>query len=545
MPPTEPQDISRALLGYLYDLMTGQPEIEASGLPDDRFVAWCQPGIPFRKEDFDFSIVGPTGNIVEPTTDVIDETVGDVNDVTPVEGDDATMGERVTSEPDRPDAGALANQRSLAAYQWSRLANFVPDPDGVYDDEGQKKMFDTTAFSQDGTSILTIYRNVLNYSEVAASELTEEEKARIEKLRSLLVKETEITDIFGEPTDEIERGPSPFVTKYKEYALAYDEARMQLIAKRAAALAGDDEQASIEWTLGGDIYKRRVQAAYEDWVSLGRKHDYEKVQAYLDQVGRRNLLLLKRELLNDLEHASHETIVGNADYYWTSIIPATLLRSEGWQTYTLTENMVDTYRNKKSNSWGGSAAGSFGFFRFGGSGGKSKQEINREVDTSNFQMKFEMAQAMIDRWWFSPEFLFSNAWRWSDDLPEGLDYINEGLSNGETPPEGAMIAYPTAAMFVRNVSIKSREFESESNFVNETVRGGGVVGIGPFVLGGKAKKGEEEYDYESHSENGELSIPGTQLIGFKCKLLPKLPNPSDEVEHWDYEPAEEPPTADD
>lgn len=489
--------ISRAFLAKLYESMTAQPDIEAEALPEDRFIAWCQPGLPYAPEDFVFATRGIGGG----------------------EGE-----------------GESVRQRGMTAAEWSHLVNFIPNPSGVYDAEQQKKMFDTTAFSQDGASIASIYENVLRFSEVASAEPTEEQKKQVERARGLLIEERTETDLVTGEEKQV-TDDSQLVKAYDTFRSEYENALLEYNNKRLAALNSEDSLAVQDWMLNGDMYRNKVRSAHDKWVTAGHKHDVEELRALVDQVTQRSLKLLKADLEDDLEKAKISNPgVGAETFPWTSLIPAGLPFAEGWSTYSFKQSETKIHEDKESNEWEGDAKiPAFGW-SFSPETSGEIEEYDREVDTTDFSMTFKIAQGMISRPWMDTGFLLSNAWRFGPNMPN-LTNLTETLSNGKKPPEfrGSMIAFPTTAIFVRDVTVDFAELHEEESKFKRDIDAGLDVSIGPVRLGGGSyKRGDEKRTFESKTTEQGLKIPGMQLIGFKCKLLPELPNPSPDVpeEEW-------------
>lgn len=153
-------------------------------------------------------------------------------------------------------------------------------------------------------------------------------------------------------------------------------------------------------------------------------------------------------------------------------------------------------------------------------------------------MSFSIAQIPIIFPWFRPSYLTSPIWRFAVGDLLVKDWK---LSDGGKPPKGQMPAYPTSMIFIRDLNFN---FGSESGFsewMNEqsakSANGGGALSIGPIFLGGKYSswqtqgRSENSAQYK-YDENG-MSVPGMQLIGFKCHVLPgSVPNPSSDVKEW-------------
>ena len=487
------ETVTRALLAKLYEVLTARPDADSDALPKNEFIAWCQPGLPFEPADFDFAVRGIGG--------------GDG------EGEDV-------------------RRRLARADDWSRLTNFIPNASGVFDDEQQKKMFDTTAFSTEGASIASVYGNVLRFSEVADGELSDEVKQRLEEVRSRLVVVREEEDLFtGEKVELVE--DAPIIQRYNALMAEYLDALVVYHTKRLNALNSVDALAVQDWALNADSYRSRVRAALGKWVSTGRKNDVERMWAFFDQVTMRDLTLLKADLLDKLERAKMSNPISGDEFYWTSIIPANVAAAGGWQAQSFKHAEVEIHEKNQSTAFGGRAKLPIAsWFGLSASGSGEIEKIEKQVDTSDFSMSFEIAQAIVSRAWLSVEFLRSNAWRFAADMPN-LTNLTSTLSDGEVPPKGSLTAFPTAAVFVRNVKIDLAELREQTSEFRRQLEGGLDLKIGPFNLGGgKVKRGDREYDLNRRMTNEGLSVDGLQLIGFRCTLLPKLPNPAANVERW-------------
>jgi hypothetical protein len=149
-------------------------------------------------------------------------------------------------------------------------------------------------------------------------------------------------------------------------------------------------------------------------------------------------------------------------------------------------------------------------------------------------MSFEIAQIPIVRPWFRPAFITSNYWRFDKN---NAVVSNEKLSDGGSPPSGKMPAYATTAIFVRKLSLSFGDSHGFSDFTSssESQRssGGGYFSFGPFFVGGSGShqsgSGQTTRDHGFKFVNNTMYVDGMQLIGFKCHVLPKSPNPSTDI----------------
>jgi len=84
---------------------------------------------------------------------------------------------------------------------------------------------------------------------------------------------------------------------------------------------------------------------------------------------------------------------------------------------------------------------------------------------------------------------------------------------------------------------KSSGFEEfHARYQQSSASGGGYASFGPFHIGGshnrKSGSGERSSTYHYDSETQTMTVPGTQIIGYKCNVLPKSPDPLSTITNW-------------
>lgn len=472
------EQLMQSLLGKLYQILTGGDDTVAKAT--DNFIAWCAPGLPFADEDLDFAAKGLAGK-----------------------------------------TGDEARKLLAQASDFSRLVNLVPDPSGVYNKQQQQ-----TTYEQKGTILWNVYKNVLQFSEVASGDLSQEQKDKIKKFQNLLRTTTKVknivTDIEEEKTQD-----GPVLVAYNQKMADYIAAATDYNNKRLSALNADNPTIVQDWALNASNYRRLVKAANDAWVSGGYKNEVEQMNAFIAQVTQRDLTLLKRDLQDQFEKAIQTDIISGADFYFTSFLPGNFARNpKGWTKFEFAEANVKTYERSETNAWGAEVAGSYGLFKGSASTSGEIGTNNMSLDTTDFKMSFELVQVPLSRPWFSPEFLTNTAWHFA---------ANKGmspLSDGAQPPTGQLVAYSTAAVFVRNIIVDFKELHNRDSAYTQKIEAKAEVSYGPFSFGGSYKRSVGEKQHESKIGSQGLEVPGLQLIAFKCAILPKSPNPSPEIKNW-------------
>jgi hypothetical protein len=377
-------------------------------------------------------------------------------------------------------------------------------------------------------------------SQVMQSVIPDAEKAQIAHLRSLLTTTTKTTDLIsGAEVDVV--GPSPLVIAYNTKMTAYDNAALAYNSARINALSASDPQSVEYFAINAPILRNMVTAAMSDWVTTGYKNQYEEIAAFIAQVEGRDVSLMVAEYRDDLAKATLTGLASGSNFYYTALTPGDFYESSGWSKFHFAAADFSSYHGSSFNSSGWSVAASGGFMGFGASGGasgeKSSSQYNSHFNSDHCSMSFEIAQVGIVRPWFRTSFLNSKTWRFDPGNP---DVKNNLLSDGGAPPKGLMPAYATSVIFIRNLSLDFGDASGMQSYMAQQSSNsqGGSVGfsLGPFSLGSSAShksaqgssSGAASYQW---SDQG-LQVPGMQIVGYRCHVLPKAPDPSPSITAW-------------
>lgn len=477
------EDLMRALMQKLYKTITGNSD-GAIKMPRNKFVSWYMPGIPMDPADFLYCAKGFGGNTAE-------------------------------------EVSQLYHQ----AFILSKLFDFVPevstDPQFVSHDMQQ------TLFTSTQDSISSVYRDVLKYSRVLHNELSDKEKEKLQKFRNLLTVTKEQEDIItGEKKQVSEAGPLTiaYTAKMNDYIDAADEYMNLLIEAQSAK--GESPEAIrrvAAFANKSKFIRRKMEAAEMAWVSQGYKNEYETINAYINQVTQKSMVLYKQDLLNKFNQGLLTSPMdGASDYYYTTLLPGNFATSPGWTKFNFYSGDYATHYDQKTSKWGASGGVHFGLFSIGGRAGGSKTDVKQDAKSSNFTAELEFTQVPICRPWFDPGFFWMRAW----DLDNAwyLNFDKKEVSSGADQPVGRLVAYPITALFVRNVKFRFSEWENHQQYAQSKISGGGFVGYGPFMAGGSYESGSIRKDRQLNYKGGGVDIDGIQLIGLINNLIPKSPN---------------------
>jgi hypothetical protein len=522
-----PSQLLSSVMGKLYDVLTnGDDTVPQS---EDNFFSWYTPGVPVEPSDFEFLTQGLTGVVKKADLDVLTGGTPPADGAPTVELTPALL-ESLRAQ----DTAQLYQQ----AENLSRLLDIIPDVTKS-DADGLARL---NVLNNEG-SLSDVYRYTLRMSQVMETELPEETKKKIAELRALLsVTVTKKNLIDGSETQVSQ--PSPLTQIYFEKMAAYEAAALEYNNRRIDALTASTPQAVHYWAMNASILRNRVKAAMMDWVTNGYKNDYEEIAAFLDQVQQRDMSLLKQEYRDDLEKARITGLASGSDFFYTSLIPGNFANSGGWSEFKFTSGDFSSQHSSSysTRKWNTSASGGLlGIFGGRGGGGSSsgRREYTGKFNTDNFLLQFEIAQIPISYAWLSEAFLHSRMWRFDQSNPEAKDDV---LSDGGTPPKGMLPAYPTTAIFIRNLTMRLGHSEGFSEFMAESTQssggGGGFVNIGGFFGGGSYSRstssGSTSRSRGYSFENQELVVDGMQLVGLKCHVLTgrRYPDPLPSITRW-------------
>jgi hypothetical protein len=516
-----PSQLATSVMAKLYDVLTNGDETVPQS--EDNFFTWCTPGLPVEEEEFDFLSQGLTGVVKEKDLQLL-----------------ASKGIEITPEVLEGLRAQDTARMYMQAENFARMVDIVPDVS-----QASNEQFARLNVLNNEGSVSDIYKYILRMSQVMHTELPEEMKKKVAEFRALLnVTKTRKSLIDGSETQIVE--PSPLTQAYYEKMAAFESAALAYNTARIDALTASNARAVHYWAMNANILRNKVKAAMSDWVSNGYKNDYEQISAFIDQVMQRDMALLKQEYRDDLEKARITGKDTGSDFFFTSLVPGNFARSSGWTNFEFSSGDLQSHSssNFSTSKWQTSGGGSFwGIVHARASGGKTRELARHENKFSSdvFNCSFQICQVPIVRPWFKSAFLLSKAWRFDQNDPLAkIEVVSSGLNGNGKAPTGKMPAYPTSAIFVRNLKIVLGHSEGFDEFVSEKTTseagGGGYLTFGGLFAGGNYSRsstnGSTDRKWGYSWKNQTLCVDGMQLAGLKCHILPKSPDPLPGITQW-------------
>ncbi len=532
----KPSAITNSIMANLYDILTnGDDTVPAS---EDNFFSWCL-GIPFAEEDFEFLSQGLTGVVKKSALDEIRTTTDGSSAEQTTDGSNPSTGSQLELTPE-----LLAQLRAqdtarlyMQAENFARLVDFVPDLASLNNEQFAR----LSVMNNEGT-LSERYEYILRMSQVMHTELPEATKQKIEKFRGLLSVKKKKKNLIDDTEIEVTE-PSPLVQVYHEKLAAYEAAALEYNARRIKALAANYPEDVHYWAINANLLRNRVRGAMADWVSNGYKNDYEAIAAFIDQVMQRDMALLKEEYRDDLAKTKLTGLASGSNFYYTSVVPGNFVKAAGWTEFGFSSAEFNQYKNSSYSHSRSSSRAAGGFFGLcGGSGRASsaRTEYDSQVsfDTEHFRLSFKIAQIPIVRPWYRTAFLASKSWRFDQSNPEAK---TEVVSDGGNPPKGLIPAYPTTMICIKDLKLSIGKSSGFSEFMSEyersSAKGGGFLSLGNLYLGGShssaSVSAETTARYRYKWDGQTMTVPGLQVIGFKCHVLTKKsPDPLPNISNW-------------
>ena len=151
---------------------------------------------------------------------------------------------------------------------------------------------------------------------------------------------------------------------------------------------------------------------------------------------------------------------------------------------------------------------------------------NSNSDTSFEGVEFDVIRVPLRRSWWDANIFHSKAWKFDPQLDR------TPLSDGNTPPVGTMIGYVSSLIIVRNLRLNLDTTSEANSYALKEISGSVSGGWGPFSAKANYYRKTERTTHDYVEDENGISIPGMQIIGFECTMIPKSPDPDGSL-NWE------------
>jgi hypothetical protein len=332
------------------------------------------------------------------------------------------------------ESGLTPQESLTAAANFARLVNLVPAYSNVW--------------SSDGRLLWDEYRLILTQALVASQSLTEAQIAELRAAEALVVDD------------------SPKLTAYTEYEKAYLDALEQYNAKKLSAENSTDPRIQQQWQLEEPTYKSKLNRANANWMTKGFKAEIDEAFADIDRLTGGSPQLAWANWKQAFPNDPPVDLQGQ-EFYETSFIPNHFFKPDSkaqWTKLELDASEIATLSAKASDS-----------IRQMLSSSKAVSGEAQALALEISHLSVELARVEIIRPWFKPSLFRNRFWKWSD--------AREPLSNGQEPPQGSLLGYPTSMIFARNLEIKLKPNSNSNQQIIKQLQSAKRIYLGPLRLG--------------------------------------------------------------
>jgi hypothetical protein len=331
-----------------------------------------------------------------------------------------------------------------------------------------------------------------------------------------------------EETEEIK--DSDIVEAYNQKQIEYLTAAMEYNNDRISAMAGKDQEAIHRFAMNASLLQMRVRAAMNAWSGSGHKGDVEQLNAAIQSVEERAMVLLKQRYKEDFARSILTNPSSGSNFLYTQPASATFARdNSGWSEFYFNSGSYASnhrFTSSTSSAGGGFSLGSF----FGAGSGKIKRENwTNKIDTERFNAHGKLARIPISRPGLKLDYLLSAYWRFDQS---NAVVRNALISDGNKPANGLMPAITTDIIFIKDLTLDFGESNREIERMTKEVSGKSGFGFGPVFLGGRHASKNDERSYNATWSEQGVKVEGMQALGFLCYMLPKCPDPHPEITAW-------------
>jgi hypothetical protein len=149
----------------------------------------------------------------------------------------------------------------------------------------------------------------------------------------------------------------------------------------------------------------------------------------------------------------------------------------------------------------------------------SKKDEQSHTRAENINISMKLCPVQIVRPWFNALIFSMGGWFLDKDNPKGK--ISKGVL-GDTK-DTIMPLLPVGFVAARDVTLSGFSKDEFESHMDRDFSVGASVGWGPFTFGGHYHQHDKEDHFEASYENGDVRVPGVQIIAWVNQIVPLSP----------------------
>ncbi len=309
---------------------------------------------------------------------------------------------------------------------------------------------------------------------------------------------------------------------YEDYVFEYNKF-VDKVAK--AEKDGDDDakkEAQRAWNGNARPLQRTIESAQENLTADNGKW----VQMALDTMDT-SINDATARVLKSAQAMVQTGQIGTAGVEWF----LTYANPTNWNDKSAADNFSEltisggnATSNTSTTTHGYSFKGSYGLglWKVGAESSGEFKQFHSDASSDSLSITANVGKIDIVRPWFNELLFRSSNWYTNLRGDDDVEYISDGTIS-DTNVDKILPMYPVAFIVARDIRIKADFSQEEMDTISRKIEAGASVSYGPFTVGGKYSHGHEEEHMKSSFENGELKVPGMQIIGWVNRVIPACP----------------------
>ena len=391
-----------------------------------------------------------------------------------------------------------------SAINNARLVDSIPEANTLYSDSGK--------------DISKVYGDMLQSVNIPKQPANPANEKQLDAAYAVLWRTIKVVDDDTGEDKEVTI-ETQLYRDYLDNQTAYQNAR--LAYTQAYLTAQQTPQSRNTWPLIAPTINIPVKQAWDKWRS-GKADLIEQNLAIMttsNQNGLQKAWSKAQALFEGYGVGLEEGGGGTVIVHRVSLIPSNWFSSNdnsGWATLKIASGNSSTDQSSDYKKWGGAAGFSLGIWSIGAKAGGSKQSRHFSSQTNNLSFEFSYKMVGIRRPWMSYHLLATKTWNLGNLSP-----TRGGISNGTKNQRGTMWPLmPVSFVVAKGIKIKANWAKADLDMMKKELSAGGVVGIGPFIIGGGYEQSHSEQHWQSAFASGEIIVPGVQIIGWINSIVP-------------------------
>ncbi|WP_166924281.1 hypothetical protein [Flavobacterium poyangense] len=309
-----------------------------------------------------------------------------------------------------------------------------------------------------------------------------------------------------------------YVASVIAYRSAYNLYLDDLESKDSSVQASADRN----WQTKAPLLENNIKASYRK-LTAGNAKYVEQALAILNTTindGIRQTIVRAREAVG--EDNKFSSSLGFSDKWLFSYSSPANWTEEGNLNFTelkISGGNTKTRSQATEHSFSVSTDVNYGLWKVKASAEGSFSHSTSSADKDTVEISAKIAKVNILRPWFSESLFRLGSW--------STNMLKSGeISNGKIDSTNAsnyIPMYPVAFIVAKDISIKAAFSHEEEEHIKESMKTSASVGWGPISVSGSYGYGHSEDKFDSNFQNGEITVPGMQIIGWVSKVIPFSP----------------------